>query len=642
MKMHSSCFQKDRCFGPLTVLAYFFLFPSTASASSFQILSAGPCKPNGQPGIPLLGEDYGLRVDYKLSGAISQPYRVKFQCANQTGFSGWIDLPANWGDAELFTMPLSLDGEMPWSITIDPDGVSGCPSIATNGTFVPVPPSVPVELYNTNVMRGVENVGITFQGGGSGTCLWTLFGVPTPHGAQTVLATQGPLDSTTVVSSPYGLPVYEIVKTNVPGGVFQDGHPFTVSLGCMRPNADLLRQVNWQDMDAIASNTNQYQWNQWLRPDQDAQSTDPAVLGFVQTSLPANYRSVLTPYDTARTLHRAVMKRLTTTSASVANDAVSVLKNGLAGCGGFADLLVAALRAAGIPARQIGGFWQGTSAFHFRVEFYLPGGDWIVADPSQANGSDPTGTYAYEFGYSRTANIFVAVDVGSIHDMSYNRFANLQVPLPFLIGGQFTSWTPSSTLALVATNRPPQLSACSVSTLAGVSTIEATYSDPDGDPPAYVNAQVVCSSNAVWRTYTMLPALSQTGNYASGVTYASKVDSSANLPPGTYVVSIQTTDGLSNPVTYSPGVQFVVQGTPLPRLALARAASHNVQMTISQVPSQGSLILQSSPDLRTWTPVRTNAATGATITLTWIERFWRDYHGESSRNRPVNTGESVL
>jgi hypothetical protein len=27
---------------------------------------------------------------------------------------------------------------------------------------------------------------------------------------------------------------------------------------------------------------------------------------------------------------------------------------------------------------------------------------------------------------------------------------------------------------------------------------------------------------------------------------------------------------------------------------------------------------------------------------TWIERFWRDYHGESSRNRPVNTGESVL
>jgi hypothetical protein len=30
------------------------------------------------------------------------------------------------------------------------------------------------------------------------------------------------------------------------------------------------------------------------------------------------------------------------------------------------------------------------------------------------------------------------------------------------------------------------------------------------------------------------------------------------------------------------------------------------------------------------------------VIYTWIERFWRDYHGESSRNRPVNTGESVL
>lgn len=30
------------------------------------------------------------------------------------------------------------------------------------------------------------------------------------------------------------------------------------------------------------------------------------------------------------------------------------------------------------------------------------------------------------------------------------------------------------------------------------------------------------------------------------------------------------------------------------------------------------------------------------LITTWIERFWRDYHGESSRNRPVNTRESVL
>jgi hypothetical protein len=30
------------------------------------------------------------------------------------------------------------------------------------------------------------------------------------------------------------------------------------------------------------------------------------------------------------------------------------------------------------------------------------------------------------------------------------------------------------------------------------------------------------------------------------------------------------------------------------------------------------------------------------LSMTWIERFWRDCHGESSRNRPVNTRESAL
>ena len=38
----------------------------------------------------------------------------------------------------------------------------------------------------------------------------------------------------------------------------------------------------------------------------------------------------------------------------------------------------------------------------------------------------------------------------------------------------------------------------------------------------------------------------------------------------------------------------------------------------------------------------TGYSTTIITTKTWIERFWRDYHGESSRNRPVNTRESVL
>ena len=69
-------------------------------------------------------------------------------------------------------------------------------------------------------------------------------------------------------------------------------------------------------------------------------------------------------------------------------------------------------------------------------------------------------------------------------------------------------------------------------------------------------------------------------------------------------------------MSFAPGLQFVVQGTPVPKLAIARAANQNVQITVTQVPSQGSLILQSAPDLKTWISVRTNTATGSTITFT--------------------------
>ena len=168
----------------ISMLSVLGSIPRTA-AGSFQIVNAGPYRSSGQAGTPVLGEAFGLKVYYILSGAISNPYRVRFQLANQTALSGPINLPAGWSDTEAETMPLALDDEIPWSITIDPDGVSGCPSVSISGTFVPVPPSVPVELYDTQSMRGSEAVTLSFQPGQNVPNLWTLFGVPTPHGAQT-------------------------------------------------------------------------------------------------------------------------------------------------------------------------------------------------------------------------------------------------------------------------------------------------------------------------------------------------------------------------------------------------------------------------------------------------------------------------
>ena len=136
----------------------------------------------------------------------------------------------------------------------------------------------------------------------------------------------------------------------------------------------------------------------------------------------------MTPYDTARTLHRAVMKKLTYQSPPLHGDAVNVLQDGVADCGGFTALLTACLRNVGIPARSICGFWQGDSAWHVRTEFHLPGVEWLMADPTVGNGIDPTGTYAYDFGYVPDANNYLAVDVGTSHLLLNNNFGGIQTP----------------------------------------------------------------------------------------------------------------------------------------------------------------------------------------------------------------------
>jgi hypothetical protein len=237
----------------------------------------------------------------------------------------------------------------------------------------------------------------------------------------------------------------------VAAATFLDTDAFVVQLNRMRVNPTILRTNTWADMGALSAD-----WTQWIAPDQRCQSTDARITSFVQQSLPANYQSTLTPYDTARTLHRAVMKQLTYQSPPLHLDAVGVLQDGVADCGGFAALLTACLRNVGIPARCISGFRQGDGVWHVRVEFHLPGGDWLVADPTDGNANDPTGTYAYDFGDVPNADSFVAVDVGDAHVRPYNTFQFIQVPNWWWSGGAtFNSRTVTSYLQPFVTTLQP-------------------------------------------------------------------------------------------------------------------------------------------------------------------------------------------
>jgi transglutaminase-like putative cysteine protease len=472
---------------------------STVSTSSceLQITGAGPWSntDNGAPGPPQVGNVYELYVTFNVRGQPTNAFRIKWTMANVTNYFDNINVGPGTGYVWYFTWWVSLDDPIPWSVTLDPDNVTGNTNLVSNtasGTFTPVPPTNAVELYSSRMMHGWESNSLSFQPG-SGTIgsLEIFFGVPTTHGAQQAFSVTPPANAQSLVTAPYGLPLFEIARTNVPAGTFQDQDSFVVQLSNMRVNPTLLRAATWAEMTSLGTN-----WTQWLAPDPVCESTNAEVLAFVQQSLPNNYQSVLTPYDTARALHLAVMKKLTYQSPPFHGDAVGVLQDGVADCGGFSSLLTACLRAVGIPARTMCGFWQGTGQgqWHVRVEFHLPGADWLVADPTTGNADDPTGTYAYDFAYVPDAIYYLAVDVGNSHLLLGGDWGGIQVPnwwwsggATYNSGGAVSYLQPNGVLA-TTNSTPGTLALCLSDTPAAGSIVLQTSTNLTAWSPVATNA----------------------------------------------------------------------------------------------------------------------------------------------------------
>lgn len=404
---------------------------ASGDGCSIQITRSGPCLGNGTYGTPNVGDLYGVRADFSVTGTPNQPFRIKFTLGNVVWYIPYQSITAGSDWWYYLAWWVDLDGPLSWSITIDPDGVSGCTNLANmtvSGTFTPTPPSVPLEFYNPVIMAGTEQAYYSFQPG-SGTIpfLHVILGSPTSHGAQQILSLTGPTNAQNIVTPPYGIPVFSANWTNVAAGLFQPSVSFVAQLSSMKVNPTLLRTNTWAQMSALPANI-----TQWLAPDQMCQSTSPAISNFVSLYLPANYKTTMTPYDTARTLQLAVERSLVYLEPPPYADATNSLQAGVADCGGFASLFTAALRCAGIPARRIGGFWQcdtwqNYNNWHVRTESYFPNTGWVITDACEGNRADPTGTSSFDFCFAPDANFFCAMDVGDQHMLPYYNFVNLQV-----------------------------------------------------------------------------------------------------------------------------------------------------------------------------------------------------------------------
>ena len=243
-----------------------------------------------------MGEGYGLKLVLNITGTPSQHFNLVWKLANIT-YTNLVTVGQGNGYTWNLHWNLDLDDGIPWSIAVDPAGVSGNtnPTKNASGTLTPTPPTTPVELYSPLVWNGSESYLADFQPG-SGTIpqLYILFGMPTTHGAQSVFSVTPPADSTAIVTEPYGESVYQIARTNVPAAPFQDTNNFIVLLSRIRVNPTILRTNTWADLSALPT-----EWSQWLAPDSRCQSTNPAITSFIASSLPGNFRTSMTPYDAA-------------------------------------------------------------------------------------------------------------------------------------------------------------------------------------------------------------------------------------------------------------------------------------------------------------------------------------------------------
>lgn len=121
------------------------------------------------------------------------------------------------------------------------------------------------------------------------------------------------------------------------------------------------------------------------------------------------FSGITNPYYKAKKAYEFVNTYMNYDLNNGNKGAVSALETGTGVCEDYSELLVALLRAGGVPARVATGFWVDNSKFnssnttsgdedgHAWVEYYLPEYGWIVAEPTNIQYDNGIQTVDYDY-----------------------------------------------------------------------------------------------------------------------------------------------------------------------------------------------------------------------------------------------------
>jgi transglutaminase-like putative cysteine protease len=137
------------------------------------------------------------------------------------------------------------------------------------------------------------------------------------------------------------------------------------------------------------------------------------------------------PYWRARNLYQYVLEKLDYRLSGGWESAPLLLERGTGSCSEYSFIFIALCRAAGIPARYVGGIvTRGDDAFvdnmfHRWVEIYLPGYGWIPVDPDRGDKRTPRGQ-ALGFGSQASTMLVTTVSGGESEWLEWRYNANVK------------------------------------------------------------------------------------------------------------------------------------------------------------------------------------------------------------------------
>lgn len=347
----------------------------------------------------------GVKVTWNVVGTPNAPYSVKFAFADAQPITfDNFNTGAGTFAATCITSYPSLFA-IPVTVTVDPNNVAGntTPTVATMmRRFTVAPPTTALVKYGTQSLFGKQSMTVPVASG-SPAKLVMLLGKPTTDTFQSVVSDTS--DGTAVVTQPTGYPGWQKVLTNVAPGSYSLSQSFKITASNVACNLGLLN-ATWAQFDSVHTALANY-----LGTEPNVETTDPMIVAFVNNTLPANYRTTITPLEAAEKLFAAVVRR-TTYQTPFTGDASKVFRLTHGDCGGMTNLYNACLRIVGIPCRSTCGWWtDGTT--HCWSEIYFPKVGWIPADTSLSRRFSAACKYMPYFAYAPSSNQRCAVSRAS-------------------------------------------------------------------------------------------------------------------------------------------------------------------------------------------------------------------------------------